>query len=106
VGDDSAVNTFIIENEEISNLKTKEGKNLKIAVVLGTRPEIVKMSPVIRALEKKHTDFFIIHTGQHYSYNMDKVFFNQLKLSEARYNLAVGSGSHAEQTAKILIEIE
>jgi UDP-N-acetylglucosamine 2-epimerase (non-hydrolysing) len=79
---------------------------LKIAVVLGTRPEIVKMSPVIRALRKKQTDYFIVHTGQHYSYNMDKCFFDQLKLPSAKYNLEVGSGLHGEQTAKMLAAIE
>lgn len=79
---------------------------MKIAVVLGTRPEIIKMAPVIRELERKNADSFILHTGQHYSYNLDRVFFEQLKLPQAQYNLEVGSGSHAEQTAKILIGVE
>lgn len=79
---------------------------MKIAIVLGTRPEIIKMSPVIRELERRQGDYFILHTGQHYSYNLDRVFFEQLRLPEARYNLEVGSGSHAEQTAKILIGVE
>ncbi|MCX6003452.1 MAG: UDP-N-acetylglucosamine 2-epimerase [Chloroflexi bacterium] len=79
---------------------------MKISVVLGTRPEITKMSPVIRGLGGKDADYFIVHTGQHYSYNMDRVFFDQLKLPAAKYNLEVGSASHAEQTAKILIGIE
>ena len=79
---------------------------MKIAVVLGTRPEIIKMSAVIRELEKRQENYFIIHTGQHYSYNLDKVFFEQLKLPQPKYNLEVGSGSHAEQTGKILIGVE
>lgn len=79
---------------------------MKVAVVLGTRPEIIKMASVIRELEKTSTDYFILHTGQHYSYNLDKVFFEQLNLPHAKYNLEVGSGSHAEQTAKILIGTE
>lgn len=79
---------------------------MRIAAVLGTRPEIIKMSPVIRELVHKHLDYFIIHTGQHYSYNMDKVFFEQLKLPEPKYNLEVGSGSHAQQMAKIILKIE
>ena len=79
---------------------------MKIAVVLGTRPEIIKMSPVIRALEKAKADFFTLHTGQHYSYELDGVFFEQLMLSRAKYNLEVGSGSHAEQTAKTLVGVE
>ena len=79
---------------------------MKVAVVLGTRPEIIKFSPVIRECERLGLDYFILHTGQHYSYNMDRVFFEQLELPEARYNLDVGSGSHAEQTGKMLMGIE
>jgi UDP-N-acetylglucosamine 2-epimerase (non-hydrolysing) len=80
--------------------------SVKIAIILGTRPEIIKMAPVIRELEKRQADYFILHTGQHYSYNLDKVFFEQLGLPSARYNLEVGSGSHAEETGKMLIGIE
>lgn len=79
---------------------------MKIAIVLGTRPEIIKMAPVIRELENKGENYSILHTGQHYSYNLDSVFFEQLKLPHAKYNLKVGSGSHAEETAKILIGVE
>jgi UDP-N-acetylglucosamine 2-epimerase (non-hydrolysing) len=79
---------------------------LSIAIVLGTRPEIIKMSPVIRECEHKNLDYFILHTGQHYSYEMDRVFFEQLELPEARYNLDVGSGNHGEQTGKIMSGIE
>ena len=77
-----------------------------IAIVLGTRPEIIKMSPVIRECERLGLDYFILHTGQHYSYNMDRVFFEQLGLPEAKYNLDVGSGKHGEQTGKILSGVE
>ena len=79
---------------------------MKISIILGTRPEIIKMSPIIRECEERGLDYFILHTGQHYSYNMDRVFFEQLELPEAKYNLDVGSGSHAEQTGKMLIGIE
>lgn len=79
---------------------------MKIAVVVGTRPEIIKMSPIIRECERRKQDYFILHTGQHYSYNMDRVFFEQLELPVAKYNLDAGSGSHARQTGKILIGIE
>ena len=79
---------------------------MKIAIVVGTRPEIIKMAPVIKESGKKGEDYFILHTGQHYSYNLDRVFFEQLKLPPAKYNLEVGSGSHAEHTAKILIGVE
>lgn len=79
---------------------------MKTAVILGTRPEIIKMSPVIRELEKRQIEFFILHTGQHYSYNLDKVFIEQLKLPPVQYNLEVGSSSHADQTGKILAGVE
>ncbi|MGP3667896.1 MAG: non-hydrolyzing UDP-N-acetylglucosamine 2-epimerase [Candidatus Bathyarchaeota archaeon] len=79
---------------------------MKVAIVLGTRPEIVKMSPVIRECERLSLNYFILHTGQHYSYNMDGVFFEQLELPKAKYNLNVGSGSHAEQTGRMLVGIE
>jgi UDP-N-acetylglucosamine 2-epimerase (non-hydrolysing) len=79
---------------------------MKILIVIGTRPEIIKMSPVIRECERLNLDYSILHTGQHYSYNMDRIFFEQLQLPEARYNLDVGSGTHAEQTGRILIGVE
>lgn len=77
-----------------------------IALILGTRPEIIKMSPIIRACESHGLDCFILHTGQHYSYTMDSVFFEQLELPEAKYNLDVGSGTHGEQTGRILMGVE
>ncbi|MGD0329689.1 MAG: UDP-N-acetylglucosamine 2-epimerase (non-hydrolyzing) [Nitrososphaeria archaeon] len=77
-----------------------------ISIILGTRPEIVKFSSIIRECERLNLDYFILHTGQHYSYDMDKVFFEQLELPEPKYNLGTGSGTHAEQTGKMMIEIE
>jgi UDP-N-acetylglucosamine 2-epimerase (non-hydrolysing) len=79
---------------------------MTLALVFGTRPEIIKMSPVIRECERLHLDFFLVHTGQHYSYEMDKVFFEQLELPEPWFHLDVGSGSHAEQTSRILVGTE
>jgi len=79
---------------------------MKTAVIVGTRPEIIKMAPIIRELEKRGEDYFILHSGQHYSYNMDKVFFEQLELGQPRYNLETGSASHGAQTGKILSGIE
>lgn len=91
----------------IENYSPKKGdKHMKISIILGTRPEIIKMSPVIRECEKRKINYFILHTGQHYSYNMDKIFFKELELPGAKYNLNVGSGTHAEKTGKMLIGIE
>ena len=77
---------------------------MKVAIILGTRPEIIKMSPIIRELGKD--EFYIIHTGQHYDYQMDQVFFEQLKLPEPKYKLNIGSGTQAEQLGKMVIAIE
>jgi len=79
---------------------------MKIFIILGTRPEIIKMSPVIRECIRKKLNFSILHTNQHYSENLDKIFFKELNLPQPRYNLNVGSGTHAEQTAKILVGVE
>jgi len=57
-------------------------------------------------LEKRGTDYFVIHTGQHYSFEMDKIFFEELKLPEPKHHLNVGSGSHGEQSAKMIEGIE
>jgi UDP-N-acetylglucosamine 2-epimerase (non-hydrolysing) len=79
---------------------------MKLAIILGTRPEIIKMSPIIRECEKQNLDYFIFHTGQHYSYELDKVFFDELDLPYPKYNIEIGSGTHAEETGKALIGIE
>jgi UDP-N-acetylglucosamine 2-epimerase (non-hydrolysing) len=78
------------------------GKKRMIHIVIGTRPEIIKMSPIIKECQKRGTEFEIVHTGQHYSYEMDKVFFEQFQLPDPDYELDVGSGPHGEQTGKIM----
>jgi len=78
---------------------------MKIGVILGTRPEFIKLAPVIAAF-KAHHDFFLCHTGQHYSYKMNEIFFKELELPEPRYHLNVVSSLHGEQTGLMLIEIE
>lgn len=87
---------------------------MKIAIILGTRPEIIKMSPIIRECETRNLNYYIIHTGQHYNYEMDQVFFDSLfgtnerylNLPQPKYNLDVGSSTHANQTGKIMLGIE
>jgi len=79
---------------------------VKISVIIGTRPEIIKMAPIIEKLERGNYEYFILHSGQHYSYEMDRIFFKRLKLPQPKYNLNVGSGSHAEETARILVRAE
>ncbi len=79
---------------------------MKVCLILGTRPEIIKMAPVIKECEKQKLDYRVLHTGQHYDYKMDKIFFEELSLKPRMINLNIGSGSHAEVTGKMLIEIE
>ncbi|HYM81813.1 MAG TPA: UDP-N-acetylglucosamine 2-epimerase (non-hydrolyzing) [Candidatus Limnocylindria bacterium] len=79
---------------------------MKIAVIVGTRPEIVKMAPVIRACHARGIQCLLLHTGQHYSFEMDGVFFEQLGLPRPDVNLEVGSGTQAYQIATIIAGME
>lgn len=79
---------------------------MKLAIIIGTRPEIIKMSPIIRACKNQNKNFFVLHTNQHYSYNLDEIFFKELELPQPKYNLKIGSGTQAEQTGKIMIGME
>lgn len=78
---------------------------MKIATIVGARPQFVKMVPVSREL-RKCFDEVIIHTGQHYDYDMDKIFFEELNIPEPDYHLGVGSGSHGYQTGEMLKRVE
>ena len=79
---------------------------MKIAVVLGTRPEIIKMAPVIEEIEKRSHELLLIHTGQHYDKEMSLNFFIDLELPTPDYNIHVGSGSHGKQTGLMMEGIE
>lgn len=84
-------------------LREEELKD-RVCVVVGTRPGIVKMSPVIRELGRQELPFFILHTGQHYSYDMDRVFFDELELPEPLFKLddVRHETFHGSQTARML----
>jgi UDP-N-acetylglucosamine 2-epimerase (non-hydrolysing) len=79
---------------------------IKIAVIIGTRPEIIKMAPVIDEMEKRKIDYILIHTGQHYDQEMSDQFFIDLELRKPDYNIGVGSGSHGKQTANMIKGLE
>ena len=86
---------------------------MRIATIVGARPQFVKAAAVSRAISGQETslgyaaiDEVLIHTGQHYDASMSKVFFEELDIPVPDHNLEVGSGSHAEQTAKMLQRIE
>ncbi|MFZ0283931.1 MAG: UDP-N-acetylglucosamine 2-epimerase (non-hydrolyzing) [Terriglobales bacterium] len=74
--------------------------------VVGARPNFVKVAPVMSALEKRAFRQTLIHTGQHYDFNMSDVFFQQLGIPPLQVNLAVGAGSQASQTAAIMTRLE
>ena len=81
---------------------------MKIITVAGARPNFIKIAPLHRAFQEKKELFehLICHTGQHFDKNMSKIFFEELEIPEPDFNLGVGSGSHADQTARIMIEFE
>jgi UDP-N-acetylglucosamine 2-epimerase (non-hydrolysing) len=79
---------------------------MKLAIVLGTRPEIIKLSSIIRECESKKLDYFIVHTNQHYSENMDSIFFKDLKLPLPQYNLGCGGGTSLAQISQMIIKME
>ena len=86
---------------------------MKVLLVTGARPNFMKLAPLLRAIERhnehatdKAIEPYLVHTGQHYDYEMSRVFFEDLELPEPNAYLGVGSGTHAEQTGKAMIELE
>ncbi|RBQ24436.1 UDP-N-acetylglucosamine 2-epimerase [Candidatus Methanobinarius endosymbioticus] len=79
---------------------------MKIAIVLGTRPEIIKMVSIIEEINSRGDELLLIHTGQHYDHEMSDQFFEELELPAPNYNIGVGSGSHGKQTGKMMEKIE
>ena len=77
----------------------------KIMTVVGARPQFIKAGITSKTLRKTF-DEILVHTGQHYDVNMSDVFFEEMNIPKPNYNLGVGSGSHASQTANIMIELE
>ena len=83
----------------------------KITLIAGARPNFMKIAPIIAAIENEKQkgtaiDFRLIHTGQHYDQKMSGDFFQQLGIPAPHVNLEVGSGTQAEQTAKIMMRYE
>ena len=84
---------------------------MRILHVVGARPNFMKIAPIYRAFSARRNghspaDLLLVHTGQHYSPNMSDDFFRDLGIPEPDINLEVGSGSHAEQTARIMMAFE
>ena len=79
---------------------------MKIASIVGARPQFIKAALISRKLREKGVTEILVHTGQHYDFNMSNVFFEELNLPKPDDYLGIGSGSHGWQTGKMLIEIE
>ena len=78
----------------------------KIVTVVGARPHFIKMAPVSMELAKNNIEEIVVHTGQHYDYEMNKIFFEQLNIKEPNYFLEVGSGCQGYQTGEMLKKVE
>ena len=78
---------------------------MKIISIVGGRPNLIKLAAICHSLNRDF-DHLILHTGQHYGYEMSESFFKELKLPKPNINLEVGSGTHARQVGKILVECE
>ena len=78
---------------------------MKICTIVGARPQFIKAAALSRGLRKKH-DEVLIHTGQHFDFNMSGIFFEELEIPKPDYNLGISGGNHGKMTGDMLIEIE
>lgn len=83
-----------------------EGNMKTLMVVVGTRPEIVKMAPIVKELEERKADYIFVHCGQHYDYNMSEQFIENLRLPKPNFEFRIKAYSQGEQTARIMIRME
>lgn len=79
---------------------------MKICLVGGTRPNFIKLAPIVRACRSRGMDYKLVHTGQHYDAGLSDIFFEELGIPQPNINLNVGSASHAHQTARIMMDFE
>jgi UDP-N-acetylglucosamine 2-epimerase (non-hydrolysing) len=76
---------------------------MRVLSLVGARPQIIKEAMLHREFKEKGIEEILVHSGQHYDYNMSDVFFEVLEIRQPHYNLNVGSGTHGEMTGKIMI---
>ena len=78
---------------------------MKVVTVIGARPQFIKAAVVGRELRKKHKEI-LVHTGQHYDYNMSEQFFKELDIPDPDYNMGISGGSHAQMTGRMMMAVE
>lgn len=81
-------------------------KNLRFCLVAGARPNFMKIAALTPHLQSRNVSFHLLHTGQHYDYEMSEIFFKELGLPDPDIHLNIGSGSQAEQTAAVMVAFE
>ena len=79
---------------------------MRVALVIGTRPQIIKSAPIIKEAGRRGLGLDVVHTGQHYDYELSRVFFDELSLPSPIVYLGVSSGSHGWLTGQMLIGFE
>ena len=79
---------------------------MKVISIIGARPQFIKLAPLSIELRKRKVEEIVIHSGQHYDFNMSKNFLDELLINKPKYNLKVGSGTHGYQTSKMLYKFE
>jgi UDP-GlcNAc3NAcA epimerase len=79
---------------------------MKVLSIVGARPQFIKAAVVLKQMHRAGFDELLVHTGQHYDFNLSEVFFRELELPEPNYYLGIGSGRHGEQTARMLTGLE
>ncbi len=90
----------------IVNKSIQQGEIMHVVAVVGARPNFMKIAPIAAALQETAVRLTIIHTGQHYDHALSQSFFEELSIPRPDMNLEVGSGSHAEQTAAVMLRFE
>ncbi|CDI06465.1 non-hydrolyzing UDP-N-acetylglucosamine 2-epimerase [Candidatus Nitrosotenuis uzonensis] len=79
---------------------------MKVCLIVGTRPQIIKSQPIVQELKRRKANIFIIHTGQHYDYEMSRVFFEDLDIKKPHLNLGIKKGTSAQQLTEIISKLE
>jgi UDP-N-acetylglucosamine 2-epimerase (non-hydrolysing) len=97
------INTDVVTADAILLQRHVMGNRLKIINVVGARPNLPKIAPLMREM-RRHPEIepLLVHTGQHYDEKLSDIFFRQMGIPAPDFNLGVGSGSHASQTAEVL----